>query len=168
VGATAPQDHAGGKLELRRQTRFLQVQGSGPASCGGGLPLAILCVGFVLALFATGCSGPRPLKGGKAVTARKPGGVIEQTLAQSENPSQATKQTQVTVKVRTYTLPAGSRLEQPQPPAAAPVQLSTINSQPINLQPSTLNHPRLPRGPASSRVPARSLHLALLLCTDAE
>jgi hypothetical protein len=73
-----------------------------------------LCAGFALALLATGCAGPRPLKGGKAVTTRKPAGVIEQTLVQGENPSQATKQDQESVKVRTYTLPVGSRIEQSQ------------------------------------------------------
>jgi hypothetical protein len=97
-----------------------------------------LCIGFALTLFATGCAGPRPLKGGKAVTARKPEGIIEQTIVQSENPSQASKQTQETVKVRTYTAPTGSRMEQSQPPAS-PAQLSTINSKTNNLQPSTLN-----------------------------
>src|ERR1035437_7068910 len=43
-----------------------------------------LCVGFALALLATGCVGPRPLKGGRAVTTHKPAGVIEQTLVQGE------------------------------------------------------------------------------------
>jgi hypothetical protein len=71
-------------------------------------------VGFVLALAVTGCAGPRPLKGGKAITTRKPTGVIEQTLVQGENASQPTKQDQETIKVRTYTVPAGSRVEQPQ------------------------------------------------------
>jgi hypothetical protein len=71
-----------------------------------------LCLGFALALSVTGCVGPRPLKGGKAVTTHKPAGVIEQTLVQGENPSQATRQDQETVKVRTYTVPAGSRVEQ--------------------------------------------------------
>jgi hypothetical protein len=71
-----------------------------------------LCVGFVLALLSAGCVGPRPLKGGRAVTTHKPTGIIEQTLVQGENPSQATKQDQETVKVRTYTVPAGSRVEQ--------------------------------------------------------
>jgi hypothetical protein len=98
-----------------------------------------LCAGFALVLLATGCAGPRPLKGGKAVTTRKPAGVIEQTIVQSENPSQASKQTQETVKVRTYTVPAGSRMEPSQPPAAAPAQRSTLNTQPINVPPSTLN-----------------------------
>jgi hypothetical protein len=93
-------------------------------------------------LLATGCAAPRPLKGGKAVTTRKPTGQVEQTLMQGENPAQPTKQTQETLKVRTYTVPAGSRIDQSQSPVAAPPQLSTINSQPINLPPSTLNsHP---------------------------
>ena len=98
-----------------------------------------LCAGFAVVLMATGCAGPRPLKGGRAITTRKPAGIVEQTLVQGENASQATKQDQETVKVRTYTLPAGSRIEEPQAPGAAAVQLSTINSQPINLPPSTLN-----------------------------
>ena len=71
-----------------------------------------LCVGFALALAVTGCAGPRPLRGGKAVTTRKPTGIVEQTLVQGENPAQATKQDQETIKVRTYTVPAGSRMEQ--------------------------------------------------------
>ena len=83
-----------------------------------------LCAGFALALLATGCAGPRPLKGGKAVTTRKPAGVIEQTLVQGENPSQATKQTQESVKVRTYTVPAGSRIEQSRRPRRANVPAS--------------------------------------------
>jgi hypothetical protein len=113
---------------------------------------SFLCVGFALALAVTGCAGPRPLRGGKAVTTRKPTGVIEQTLVQGENASQPTKQDQATIKVRTYTVPAGSRMEQSQvwegerprepkflgteevrargdarPPSREP---STINSQP--------------------------------------
>ncbi len=110
---------------------------------------SLLCTFLALTLLVTGCASPRPLKGGRALTTRKPAGVIDQTLVQGENPSQATKQTQETVKVRTYTVPAGSRIEQsqmPGAPAAQPPspaspsrQLSTINSQPINLPPSTLN-----------------------------
>ena len=71
-----------------------------------------VCVGFALALAVTGCAGPRPLKGGKAVITLKPTGIVEQTLVQGENPAQATKQDQETIKVRTYTVPAGSRMEQ--------------------------------------------------------
>jgi len=95
-----------------------------------------LCVGCVLAVMATGCAGSRPLKGGRAVITRKPAGVVEQTLVQSENPAQATKQDQESVKVRSYTVPAGSRIEQTQAPgaeasqAARPWQPSTNHSQP--------------------------------------
>ena len=74
-------------------------------SCAGRRPAAVerlasfLSVWLILALLATGCAGPRPLKCGRAVTMHKPAGVIEQTLVQGENPSQATKQDQETVKV---------------------------------------------------------------------
>ena len=71
-----------------------------------------LCAGFAVLLLATGCAGSRPLKGGKAVVTRTPSGSVQQTLTQSENPAQATKQEQESLKVRTYTVPAGSRMEQ--------------------------------------------------------
>ena len=98
---------------------------------------SFLAVWLALALLACGCAGPRPLKGGRAVTARKPAGVIEQTLVQGENPAQATKQTQESVKVRTYTLPAGSRIEQSQTPGAAPARAATLTS--ATHHPSTIN-----------------------------
>ena len=122
-----------------------RVQGSGFKVRGSTVPLpaaverlsSFLSAWLALALLAAGCAGPRPLKGGKAVTTHKPAGVIEQTLVQGENPSQATKQDQESVKVRTYTVPAGSRIEQCQTPAtlapetnSARPELSTINSQP--------------------------------------
>ena len=88
------------------------LESSGPRPAAVGYLSRFLCAGFALALLATGCAGTRPLKGGKAVTTRKPAGSVEQTLVQGENPSQASKQTQESVKVRTYTLPAGSRMEQ--------------------------------------------------------
>jgi len=91
-----------------------------------------LCLGLAVGLLATGCAGPRPLKGGKAVTTGKPGGMVEQTLVQGENASQPTKQDQESVKVRTYTVPAGSRIEQSPAPTAAlgRPQPSTTNYQP--------------------------------------
>jgi hypothetical protein len=100
---------------------------------------SLLCIGLALALLATGCAGPRPLKGGKAVTTRNPAGIIEQTLVQGENPSQTSKQTQETVKVRTYTLPVGSRIEQTQAPGAAAAQPARMShdSQPSDLNPQT-------------------------------
>jgi hypothetical protein len=62
--------------------------------------------------------------------------MVEQTLVQSENPAQATKQDEESVKVRTYTLPAGSRVEQSQTPNAV---AATIGSVSHDSQPSTLN-----------------------------
>jgi len=99
-----------------------------------------LCVGFALALAVTGCVGPRPLKGGKAVTTRKPTGIVEQTLVQGENPAQATKQNQETIKLRTYTVPAGSRIDQSQPPVAVAAPPSTLN-HPSTIASATVDQP---------------------------
>jgi hypothetical protein len=91
------------------------------------------------------------LKGGRAVITRKPAGVFEQTLVQSENPAQATKQDQESVKVRSYTVPAGSRMEQaqvwegesPREPkllkSAAEIRARGDARPPGHQQPSTLN-----------------------------
>jgi hypothetical protein len=57
------------------------------------------------AVFLCGCN-LAPLKGGRATTA----GVIGQTVVQGENPAQVSRQDQETVKTRSYTVPAGSRL----------------------------------------------------------
>jgi hypothetical protein len=65
---------------------------------------AVAAIGFV-----SGCS-TAPLKGGKARTISKPAQGIEQTVLQSENPAQVSRQDQETVKTKTYTIPAGSRL----------------------------------------------------------
>jgi hypothetical protein len=116
-----------------------------------------LCAGSALAMLVTGCAGQRPLKGGKATTTRNQAGIIQQTVAQGENASQPSKQDQETIKVRSYTLPAATRIEQYAAPvaAAAPVRSadknvrasgraqpcrepSTLNSQPCS-DPSTLN-----------------------------
>jgi hypothetical protein len=106
------------RLEIRKpKTEVRRQMGEGGRPEAVGYLARFLCVGLALGLLATGCTGTRPLKGGKAVTTQKPAGVIEQTLAQGENPSQATKQDQETVKVRSYTVPAGSRVEQ-SPPSA--------------------------------------------------
>jgi hypothetical protein len=50
-----------------------------------------------------------PLKGGRAVNNVR---VIEQTVVQGDNPAQPSRQDQETVKTRSYTVPAGSRLEE--------------------------------------------------------
>ena len=62
----------------------------------------------LMTLVLVGCM-TQPLKGGKAMTRRADG--IEQTLVQSDNPSQASRQDQETVRTRSYTVPVGSRLE---------------------------------------------------------
>ena len=65
-----------------------------------------------LALALAGCSSTKPLKGGKATTKSKPTQGIEQTVVQSDNPAAVSRQDQEVVKVKTYTVPAGSRLEE--------------------------------------------------------
>jgi len=79
-----------------------------------------LCAGSALALLVTGCAGPRPLKGGKATTTRNQAGLIQQTVAQGENAQQPSKQDQETIKVRSYTLPTATRIEQGSMPLTAP------------------------------------------------
>jgi hypothetical protein len=114
--------------ELSQTAMSRVVRAGAPVIC-------LICL--ALALLAAGCAGPRPLKGGKAVATHNPAGAIEQSLVQGENPSQATKQDQESVKVRTYTVPAGSRMEQSQmpgaaagPPRSVERQRSTLNAQP--------------------------------------
>ncbi len=70
--------------------------------------IILICAALALA----GCMNTKPLKGGKATTSNRPAAGIEQTVVQPENPSAVSKQDQETVKVKTYTVPAGSRLEE--------------------------------------------------------
>jgi hypothetical protein len=119
---------------------------------GRRLPAAVgflsrfLCAGFALALLVTGCAGPHPLKGGKATTTHSQAGLIQQTVAQGENASQPSKQDQETIKVRSYTFPAATRIEQSPVPVAAPAVVRSADknvrapsrSQPCS-EPSTLN-----------------------------
>ena len=71
-------------------------------------PITLLLA--VLAL--TGCTSTAPLKGGKATTLSKPTQGIEQTVVQSDNPAQVSRQDQETVRTRSYTVPTGSRMEE--------------------------------------------------------
>lgn len=68
---------------------------------------------LISALALVGCASTQPLKGGKATTSQL-AGHITQTVAQGDNPAQVSRQDQETVKVRSYTLPAGSRIEETQ------------------------------------------------------
>jgi hypothetical protein len=70
-------------------------------------PMMMLWVLLALA----GCTSTAPLKGGKATTLSKPAQGIEQTVVQSDNPAAVSRQDQETVRTRSYTVPAGSRLE---------------------------------------------------------
>lgn len=60
------------------------------------------------AVMLAGCS-IAPLKGGKATTSQS-AGHIEQAVVQSDNPAAVSKQDQETVRTKSYTVPAGSRL----------------------------------------------------------
>jgi hypothetical protein len=62
--------------------------------------------------------------------------MVEQTLVQGENAAQASRQSQESVKVRSYTVPAGSRLDQSQMTSATPAQPASVSR---DYQPSTLN-----------------------------
>src|ERR1051325_9800707 len=68
--------------------------------------LTLICLALALA----GCTNTKPLKGGKATTLSKPAQGIEQTVTQSDNPAQSSRQDQETVRTRSYTVPTGSRL----------------------------------------------------------
>ena len=57
-----------------------------------------------------GCAVTAPLKGGKATMTSKPAGIVEQTVVQSDNPAQVSRQDQETVRTRSYTVPTGSRM----------------------------------------------------------
>ena len=125
---------------LKTQGRRLKTTARRPAA--SDFLSRFLCAGFALALLVSGCASPRPLKGGKAAITRKPTGIVEQTVVQGENASQPSKQDQETIKVRTYTLPAATRIEQCAPPvaAAAPVRSADKNVRaPSRSQPSALN-----------------------------
>jgi hypothetical protein len=65
------------------------------------------CIIIATAGLFCGCN-LAPLKGGRATTS----GVIGQTVVQGDNPAQPSRQDQETVKTRSYTVPAGSRLEE--------------------------------------------------------
>jgi hypothetical protein len=104
-----------------------------------------LCAAFAVALLTTGCATPG-LKGGKAVTTHKPSGVVEQTLLQGESAAAATKQDQESVKVRTYTVPAGSQVwegERPREPklsrSSTEIRAREDTRPPGSRQPSNLS-----------------------------
>jgi hypothetical protein len=77
------------------------------------------CTILILSLLVlVGCS-MAPLKGGRASTVSKNAQGIEQTVVQSDNPAATSKQDQETVRTKSYTVPAGSRLEETRVAAGA-------------------------------------------------
>ncbi len=76
-----------------------------PRSKRGALALASVLLATVL---LSGCA-IAPLKGGKATTSQSTGH-IEQSVVQSDNPAQTSRQDQETVRTKSYTVPAGSRM----------------------------------------------------------
>ncbi len=69
-------------------------------------PAAALLLTVVL---FSGCA-IAPLKGGHASTVSKSTQGIEQSVVQGDNPAQASRQNQETVRTKSYTVPTGSRL----------------------------------------------------------
>jgi hypothetical protein len=63
---------------------------------------------LLAAVLFSGCA-MAPLKGGHATTSQA-AGHIEQNVVQGENPAQVSRQDQETVRTKTYTVPAGSRM----------------------------------------------------------
>jgi hypothetical protein len=73
--------------------------------------IAALAVVVMLLLLLTGCSVPRPQKGGGATsTISRPGHTNSVTLAQSENPKEPSRQTVQSEQTIEYVLPAGTEL----------------------------------------------------------
>ena len=82
-------------IEIMKNTKFMLIDFA-----------VIAAVGLL-----SGCA-MAPLKGGHATTS----GAIGQTVVQGDNPAQVSRQDQETVKTRSYTVPAGSRLVSSQQP----------------------------------------------------
>ena len=64
---------------------------------------------FVAVGMLSGCA-MAPLKGGHASTVSKSTQGIEQSVVQGDNPAQASRQDQETIRTKSYTVPAGSRM----------------------------------------------------------
>jgi len=93
------------KITNRRATKHTATMST---NRGAGFLLLVALSTLTLA----SCSTPQPLRGGKAMTTQGPGGDIEQSLAQGDNPGQPSRQNRESISLRTYTVPAGSRIEQ--------------------------------------------------------
>ena len=108
--------------------------------------LNVLAVIASLSLLC-GCASTRPLRGGQATTRSKPAQGIEQSVVQSDNPAQTSRQDQETVKTKTYTVPTGSRLEESR------VTTSDAGAVVTNLQSVAIGAPIPTRGLKQEDVP---------------
>ena len=72
------------------------------------IKVAAAVAAAIVLLMVSGCT-IAPLKGGKAIT-NKSGQGIEQSVMQGDNPAQASRQDQETIRTKSYTVPTGSRL----------------------------------------------------------
>ena len=73
------------------------------------IKIAATAVAAMVVLMVSGCT-IAPLKGGKASTVSKSTQGIEQSVVQGDNPAQASRQDQETVRTKSYTVPTGSRM----------------------------------------------------------
>jgi|GEM_PF-787998 len=89
---------------------------------------------LVMALLFSGCA-IAPLKGGHASTVSKSTQGIEQSVVQGDNPAQASRQDQETIRTKTYTVPAGSRIED------ARVTANDVGAMVTNLQAVVVSAP---------------------------
>ena len=71
--------------------------------------IAAAVVAAMVLLMVPGCA-IAPLKGGHGSTVSKSTQGIEQSVVQGDNPAQASRQNQETVRTKSYTVPTGSRL----------------------------------------------------------
>lgn len=91
-----------------------------------------LVIMILAALTLVGCASTAPLKGGKATTLSKPTQGIEQTVVQSDNPAQVSRQDQETVRTRSYTVPTGSRMEESRVTANAGAAVTNVQAVVVN------------------------------------
>ena len=89
---------------------------------------------LLMTLLFSGCA-IAPLKGGHASTVSKSTQGIEQSVVQGDNPAQASRQDQETIRTKTYTVPAGSRIED------ARVTANDVGAMVTNLQAVVVSAP---------------------------
>ena len=73
------------------------------------IKIAAAAVAAMVLLMVSGCA-IAPLKGGHASTVSKSTQGIEQSVVQGDNPAQASRQDQETIRTKSYTVPTGSRM----------------------------------------------------------